>query len=470
MPSLSAQASTLEHRYKARGACATVFKARDDEVLVAGPAGTGKSRACLEKVHMMALLNPGMRGLILRKAATTLSSTALVTWRKFVIPESLSVGDVEYYGGSAQEPPSYRYKNGSVVAIGGLDNVSKIMSAEYDIIYVQEATELTENEWESATTRLRNWQVSFQQILGDCNPQNPEHWLKTRCDKGLTRMLHSTHEDNPILFDEDGEITEQGESYIKKLDGLTGVRYQRLRLGKWVSAEGVIYEQYSSKIHVIERIEANTQNVDQNGIPYLWPRYWSVDFGYTNPFVLQCWAEDPQGRLFMYREIYMTHRTVDQHAKQLMRLITGPDGRWLEPKPQVVVCDHDAEGRAVLEAELELGTEPAHKSVLEGIEAVQRRLRWHNEDKAGEEPVQLPDTPQLFFLQNALVEKDPLLDEAKKPKCTIEEIPAYVWSEKPSAAQKEQPIKADDHGCDAMRYMVANRDFGVRVIYRTIDV
>jgi len=31
--------------------------AQDDEVLLSGPAGTGKSRACLEKVHLMALMN-----------------------------------------------------------------------------------------------------------------------------------------------------------------------------------------------------------------------------------------------------------------------------------------------------------------------------------------------------------------------------------------------------------------------------
>jgi phage terminase large subunit len=154
------------------------MKARDPEVLLAGPAGTGKSRACLEKLHLMALANPGMRGLIVRKTATTLSSTALVTWQKFVAVEAIEQGVVRFYGGSAQEPPSYKYKNKSVVAIGGMDNASKIMSSEYDVIYVQEATELTENDWEALTTRLRNWRVSFQQLMADCNPSSPTHWLK----------------------------------------------------------------------------------------------------------------------------------------------------------------------------------------------------------------------------------------------------------------------------------------------------
>ena len=49
---------------------------------------------------------------------------------------------------------------------GGLDKVSKIMSAEYDVIYVQEATELLEDEWEHLTTRLRRAAMPYQQIIG----------------------------------------------------------------------------------------------------------------------------------------------------------------------------------------------------------------------------------------------------------------------------------------------------------------
>lgn len=56
----------LEHTYHPRGACVDLFNYRGPEVLMSGPAGTGKSRACLEKIHMMALANPGMRGLIVQ--------------------------------------------------------------------------------------------------------------------------------------------------------------------------------------------------------------------------------------------------------------------------------------------------------------------------------------------------------------------------------------------------------------------
>src|SRR5438552_18558621 len=75
----------------------------------------------------------------------------------------------------------YQYrKNGSILAIAGLDKSSKVMSSEWDLIYVQEATELDEDDWESLTTRLRNGMNIYQQLIVDCNPDAPTQWLKQR--------------------------------------------------------------------------------------------------------------------------------------------------------------------------------------------------------------------------------------------------------------------------------------------------
>jgi len=171
--------------------------------------------------------------------------------------------------------------------------------------------------------------------------------------------------------------------------------------------------------------------------------------------VCQMWAEDPDGRLYLYREIYHTKRTVDQHAQTIRSLVMNERGSWITPRPRSIVADHDAEGRATLEKELGHSTEAAHKSVLEGIEAVQTRLR-----PAGD------GLPRLFIIRNALHERDEELAEASKPTCTAEEIPAYVWSNR----SKEGPVKEDDHGCDAMRYVAAHRDFGIRPIFRSFQV
>ena len=447
----------LLHRYQPFGSAKVAFECRSPEILLSGPAGTGKSRAALEKLHAMALANPGMRGLVVRKTLASLGSSALVTWTKYVVPEAVAAGLVRWYGGSAQEPPQYKYANGSSIAVGGMDKASRIMSTEYDVVFVQEATELTEDDWESITTRLRNGVVSFQQLMADCNPGVPHHWLKRRCDRGTTRMIECRHEDNPVLVDRDGTMTERGRDYLAKLDALTGVRYQRLRRGLWVAAEGLIYDEWDPAVHLVDRFP----------IPETWTRWLAVDFGYTNPQVIQWWAEDPDGRLWLYREIYRTRRTVDQHAADALATCTRADpdyqhpagaqrmayqGRiWTEPKPRGIVCDHDAEGRAVLERELGLGTIAANKAVSRGIQAVQARLRPAGDGR-----------PRLFVLRDAVVERDAALVDAKRPTCTEEEVVGYVWDQAEGKAPKEVPVKENDHSMDALRYLVAERDLSSR--------
>jgi hypothetical protein len=88
----------LRHHYHPHGAAADIFRSRAPEVLLSGPAGTGKSRAALEKLHAMMLANPGARGLIVRKTLVSLGSTGLVTWREKVAAESIAAGHVQWYG------------------------------------------------------------------------------------------------------------------------------------------------------------------------------------------------------------------------------------------------------------------------------------------------------------------------------------------------------------------------------------
>lgn len=443
--------ATVVRRYAPRGAARRLLECRDPEVLLSGPAGTGKSRGCLEKMHKMCLLNPGMRGLIVRKTGRSLSYSALDTWRKHVAVDELRTGAMRFYGGSQAEPPQYRYANGSAVMMGGMDDPMKVMSTEYDLIYVQEATELTVTDWEALTTRSRNWRVSFQQIIADCNPSHGQHWLKRRCDEGKTTMLWSQHRDNPMLFNDDGTMTESGAAYMRKLDALTGVRRLRLRDGIWASAEGIVYDGWNPSIHVIDRFE----------IPDDWPRVWSVDFGFTNPFVLQCWATDPDGRLILEWEIYHSQRLVERHAETVARYCmkdpvrpVRDDGRpgawtgeWIRPRPQAIICDWDAGGRATLSEHLGISTRKARKTVDTGIQKVAARLKPAGDGR-----------PRIALMRDAVIERDQDLVDMELPASTEEEFPGYVWAQTPGRPPKEEPLKENDHGMDALRYRVAESD------------
>jgi phage terminase large subunit len=439
---------------------------RDHEVLLSGAAGTGKSRACLEKLHAAAMKNSGMRGLIIRKTAASLGSTGLVTFREIVAKEALDAGELRWYGGSKAQAAAFIYGNGSELVVGGLDKASRIMSSEYDMIYVQEATELVEDDWEALTTRLRHGKLSFQQLLADCNPGPPTHWLNKRCISGKTRMIFCKHEDNPMLYDKKTETwTSAGRIYIERLEALTGVRYQRLRWGKWAAAEGLVYEDWNPEIHMRRAMQ---------GPPPEWPIYLVVDFGYTNPFCCQWWTMDPDGRLIMFREIYMTRTLVEDHAKVISAHLQKPhvtdtvigDQRVhkFHAPPLAIICDHDAEDRATLEKHLGLPTIPAIKTVSDGIQAVQARLK-----------VQGDGRPRIQFCQESLIQVDHALEEAKKPTRTAEEFPDYTWDPKAARAVsgmnagntvRETPLKQNDHGMDCVRYMVAFLDVQKKVKLR----
>lgn len=434
-------------RYEPRGAALQLFRTKDSELVLAGAAGTGKSLACLFRIHLTALHNPGIRCLIARKTAVSLGSTTLVTFENKVAQQALAAGLVRWFGGSPREAAAYRYTNGSVVVVGGLDKPEKIMSSEYDLVFCDEATELTLTDWESIGTRLRHGRLSWQQQIAACNPVHPTHWIKQRANEGRLTLLTSLHRDNPAYVNADGTLTAQGVDYMGKLDALTGVRRLRLRDGLWAAAEGLVYEGWDPSVHLLDRLPPGSER---------WTRWLSVDFGYTNPFVAQWWAEDGDGRLYLYREIYRSKRLVEDHAKDMLRLM-APGGRWLEPKPRAVICDHDAEDRATLERHLGMSTVAATKTVSDGIQAVATRLRPAGDGR-----------PRLFLVRGALVERDRELEQAKKPLCTEDEVTGYIWDVRDGKVAKEAPVKENDHGCDAMRYAVAERDLGGRPSVRFV--
>ena len=434
---------TATRRIELRGAARQLLSCRDPEILVSGPAGTGKSVGGLTKLHLAAMKYPGARMLLLRKTAASLGASTLEVWRKHVAVASLAAGDVEYYGGSTAEPPQYRYRrNGSAVVIGGMDKPSKIMSSAYDMILMDEGTEFLVQDVEAAITRLRAGNMPYSQLIVACNPDAEHHFLYQRQAAGGMTMLWSRHEDNPAYYDAAGQMTPEGAAYLGKLDRLTGVRYQRLRKGLWVAAEGLIYEEWNPVLHLVDALPPGSET---------WVRWWSIDFGYTNPFVLQCWAEDPDGRLWLYREIVYTGRLVEDHVRQILSIVR-PHGEWIEPRPRAVVCDHDAEDRATFERHAGMRTLAAIKDVRPGIQAFQARLR-----KAGD------GKPRVFVVRNCVVERDPAMVEARKPIGLAEEITGYVWAKAPDGKPaKEEPEKKDDHSCDPARYVGAQADLGGR--------
>jgi hypothetical protein len=222
-----------------RGAVKELWRTRHPETIIAGPAETGKTYGCLQWLDALMWKYPGAQAAIVRKTYNSAIASVVQTYeRKVLGPGS----PVKPYGGD--RPQWYDYPNGARVWVGGMDNPGKVLSSERDIIYANQAEELSVDDWETLRTRAtgRAGNMPYARSVGDCNPGPPNHWILARERAGTLRVLHSRHEDNPTLYDEAGHLTAQGVTTMAVLDGLTGVRHQRLRSGLWVSAEGTVYQ------------------------------------------------------------------------------------------------------------------------------------------------------------------------------------------------------------------------------------
>lgn len=409
-----------------------VMRCRDRRVLIEGPLGTGKTRLMLERIRACCLKYPGSRWILLRSVRKWLTNSALVTWEeKVIVPGELKPDRIQ-----RSNRTEYTFKNGSTVVVAGLDDPQGVFSAEYDGAFIVEAIEVRQDVAEKVDGRLRYGRMPYQQLLMDLNPGAPSHWLNTAANKGWCNRLRMRHTDNPALYRIDGTKTPFGEAYLSRLDELTGVRLRRLARGEWAQAEGVVFDAWDSAVNLIPSFH----------VPADWRRIWAVDFGYTNPFVWQLWAVDPDGRAYLTREIYKTGLQVEDAA----RLILSHTGD--EPREDAIVRDHDREDGATLERHLGgRPTQAANKAVSAGLDAVNTRMR-----KAGD------GKPRLFIFQDALVhDPDPALLAAGKPTHTAAEMDSYVWKKKvDGSVSKDEPVKENDHGADSMRYFCMHLDHG----------
>ena len=418
---------TVYHDYVPGGAAHDLFTqavdARHPEILIEGPAGTGKTRAVLEYVNFLCESYPGIRVLLFRKTRTSMNESVLVTWEEKVLWDGhpAKIGDAH-----RNNRQHYHYPNKSHVVLGGMDNSDRIMSTEYDVACCFEATEISLEDWEKVQSRLRNNVLDWQQGICDCNPGSQYHWLNQRANSGRMERMLSRHQDNPTVT----------EAYLATLGSLTGARYERLFKGRWVSEEGLVYDCYDPKIHLI----------DEDEVPELKWYFGSVDWGFRAPGVFQVWGVDGDGAMYRVVEIYRTGKQIDWWADKAWELYNEFD-------LAAIACD-PAEPRSIDMLNQRMG-EPrgrdmpalarkADNDIMAGTDQV----RWAMDP--GED-----DEPLLYLVKGALREgRDPALSETLAPCCTEEEVTGYVWLKQDDGKPvKEKPDPSNpDHGLDAMRY------------------
>jgi phage terminase large subunit len=213
------------------------------------------------------------------------------------------------------------------------------------------------------------------------------------------------------------------------MDKLTGIRRDRLRDGKWVRAEGVVYDEFEPKVHVVDPMQVSGRYLA------------AVDWGFTNPGIIQVWFVDGDGRLYLVEEIYQTGQLVSWWVAQAKRL-------QAQYGIETFVCDPAQPGNIEEFRAANLIATGADNQIALGIQKVKDRLRAAGDGR-----------PRLFLCRGATRDLDQTLVSAYKPSSTEQEFGSYVWPQGVDGKPvKENPVDEHNHGLDALRYMVMYLD------------
>lgn len=391
---------------------------RPAEWVLEGPSETGKTIASLNLLDAFARKYDGARLVIVRQYHVDLASTVLDTFkREFVDP----AGDVRIFGG--EFPLFYEYPNGSRIWTAGLDRPGKVLSGNLDGIYFNQAEEATQVGWETLTTRVtgRGGVIVPGLLFGDMNPASTMHWLYSRELAGTVKILQTSHRDNPNLFDDHGNLTEQGRETIGRLSKLTGVLKARLFEGTRANAEGLVYGDVWSTENVTEQADYTP---DGGSI------FWAIDDGYagelderthqytaqSHPRVFLLCQLRPDGILKVFAESYAVKKLADEHIKDVQALPY--------PAPDYAAVDKSA---AELIGRLNRAGIYTRRSPASVDESIKLLREWIGADTNG---------VRKFIVH-------------PRVRHLLGELASYQTDK-----ETQKPIKAFDHGPDAARYIV----------------
>ncbi len=386
--------------YELRGETRKFFSFHGPQSILAGPSDTGKTYASLLLLHLCCLRYPESQHVMARKTYASIGSSCAQTFNRIVAGAGVKV--------IGQDTPRlYNYPNGAQVWVAGLDNPEKALSSERDTIYVNQAEQLSMNDWEMLSSRCtgRGAVVRYPRLYGDCNPSGSLHWIRGKAKDGALAMFKAKHEDNPTLYDRQGLVLPGAQPRLDALSKLTGVRRKRLFEGVWATAEGAVYDNFDAAVHVIVRPRWEFKQF-----------YLCQDEGYVNPAVVLLVGEDSDKRWHVCKEFYEAGKLEESVVRHALMW-------WREHKCVLDAVDAAAAGLIASLRSVGVNAVAGKGHVEDGCNAIRDRLT-----------VQKDGRPRLTF----------------DPSCVncVNEFESYVFK-----AGSDVPVKEHDHTSDALRYL-----------------
>ena len=250
-------------------------------------------------------------------------------------------------------------------------------------------------------------------LYGTTNPDSPMHPLKLWLDdpRNAPFLFHGryTMDDNPNL-------PEDFKDALKA--SFTGMFYQRYILGNWVMADGAVYADVLG-----DRCRYDDDSRPIGLYSSFAARYIGVDYGTTNPCVFLDVYDDGK-TLWEDKEYYwdsqarQKQKTDAEYADDLVEFV-GPNRRGT-----IVIVDPSAASFKTELIRRGFLVKDAKNEVEEGIRKTSSALHSGR-----------------YRIHRRNVK-------------TYAEMEAYVWDARAAARGLEQPLKQNDHGPDARRYVI----------------
>ncbi len=410
--------------------------ARHRYVAFGGARGGGKSFAVRLKAALMCLGHPGIRIIIVRRTYPELR-------QNHIIPMKALVGNLATFRESTKD---MTFINGSVISFRYCRSVSdldKFQGTECDVLFIDEATQLTEEMYDRLKACVRGVNSFPKRIYLTCNPGGRGHgWVKRLFIDGAYKDGESPEDYFFIrsLVTDNAPLMKSDPDYVKKLKALPPKLRRAWLDGDWNIFEGQFFEEFTDDpAHYEDR--RNTHVIAPFEVPREWTVYRSFDFGYSKPFSCDWWAIDFEGRAYLILQLYGCTGTANEGVKwdpdrifrEIRKIETGH--RWLRDRSIIGIADPSiwdaSRGSAIIEA--------ADRNLVHFYPGDNKRL---------------PGWMQCHYRLSFVEEGYPFVYFFATCRDAIRTLPLLTYSQ---SSPEDLDTEGEDHFADSFRYFCMSR-------------
>ncbi len=296
------------------------FDSRAKYIAYGGARGGGKSWALRRKLILMALRYDGLRALIIRRTYAELREN-------HILPLQAEIGALADY---SELQKTFVFPNKSRIRMGYCATEADVLQyqgQEYDIIAIDEATQLSEYQFATLKACLRGVNDSPKRMYLTCNPGGVGHsWVK-RLFVDRQFRVGERAEDYvfiPARVWDNEALVQANPDYVSQLSSLPDALRRAWLDGEWDVFEGQFFSEFSREVHVCE----------PQVLPSSYVRFGAMDYGFDMLAVLWI-AVSPSGDFYVYRELCRPNLTLSEAAREVASLCRGERISYLVASPDL---------------------------------------------------------------------------------------------------------------------------------------